>query len=350
MPSCFADRLLDLLPPIYTERDTTGDLRAFLAIPAETLDELKDLIDRLPDAFDIDRCDARFVPLLGALVGYRFDATQDPDMQRREIREIALSYQRKGTIPDIRQALANAGWHGEIEETFPKALRLNRRSRTNAAKLPGHIYSLGVYRLVCDEIVAGLREALAEHHPAGTRVFFTQWLRSQETLDSDLGANVGRVVTLPSDVRPRDAFIVGRTALNSSKPLSWRQNNWSLWQRTDQSTLQQGIDEAAVLISRWHGRSFNGRLNAFALNTDRMRNVDLSERRLAFTCPIAVEPSDVAAQFFFRVANAHLNRSRLARATRQCRVVFREKDQKSTRELGIECATNLYVVTKWPEE
>lgn len=350
MASYFADRLLDLLPPIYQERDTTGDLRAFLAVPAEALDELKDLIDRLPDAFDIDRCDARFVPLLGALVGYRFDATQDPEAQRREIREIVLSYQRKGTIPDIRQALANAGWHGEIEETFPKALRLNKRSRTNAAKLPGHIYSLGVYRLVCDEIVAGLREALAEHHPAGTKVFFTQWLRSQQTVASDPGANVGRVVTLPSDVRPRDAYIVGRTALNSRRPLSWRQNNWSLWQRTDQATVQQGIDQAAVLISRWHARSLKGRLNAFALNTGRTQKVDLSERRLAFTCPIAVEPSDVTAQLLLRVTNGHLNRSKLARATRQCRVIFREKDQKSASELGIECATNLYVVTKWPEE
>ena len=346
----FEDRLLDLLPPLYREHDANGDLEAFLRVPGITLDGLKKLIDELPSIFDIDRCEARFIPLLANIVGYRFDPTRDCDLQRREIRKVVESYRRKGSIPAIQRSLSNAGWEGKVEETFHRALRLNRRSQTNAAKLPGQIYSLGVYRLVCDEIVAGLREALAEQHPAGTKVFFTQWLRSQEALTGDPGANVGRIVTLPSDVRPRDAFIVGRTSLNSRKPLSWRQSNWSLWQRTDQATVQQKIEQAAVLISRWHARSFKGRLNAFALNTGRTQKVDLSERRLAFTCPIAAEPSDVAARLFLRIANAHLNRSKLARATRQCRVIFREKDQKSASELGIECATNLYVVTKWPEE
>ncbi len=84
----FEEKLLDLLPPIYRERDTSGDLQAFLAVPATTLDELKELIDSLPDIWDVDACDPRFLPLLASIVGYRFDSMHDPDTQRREIREI----------------------------------------------------------------------------------------------------------------------------------------------------------------------------------------------------------------------------------------------------------------------
>ena len=69
------DWLLDLLPPIYREQDVTGDLRAFLAIPAATLDEIKSLIDRLPDIWGDDAtlascrfvCDSRI----------QLDATRD---------------------------------------------------------------------------------------------------------------------------------------------------------------------------------------------------------------------------------------------------------------------------------
>ena len=143
----FEDKLLDLLPPIYRERDESGDLRAFLAIPAATLDEIKSLIDALPNIWNVDACDPRFLPLLSAAVGYSFDPTRDPDVQRREIHEIVEQYRRKGSIPAIRRALINVGWQGEVEETFRSALRLNRRSMIARAKLPGELYSLGVYRI-----------------------------------------------------------------------------------------------------------------------------------------------------------------------------------------------------------
>lgn len=94
----FEEKLLDLLPPIYRERDQSGDLRAFLAIPAATLDEIKSLIDMLPDIWNVDACDPRFLPLLSEIVGYHFDPTRDPDVQRREIREIIEQYRRKGSI------------------------------------------------------------------------------------------------------------------------------------------------------------------------------------------------------------------------------------------------------------
>ena len=73
--------------------------------------------------------------------------------QRRLIREAVEIYRRKGTIPAISRSLTDIGWQGGIEETFHKALRLNRCSLVGHSKLPGLIYSLGVCRIESDNIV-----------------------------------------------------------------------------------------------------------------------------------------------------------------------------------------------------
>ena len=62
-------------------------------------------------------------------------------------------YKRTIRQPAIRRALINVGWQGEIEETFRSALRLNKRSVITRAKLPGELYSLGVYRIESRNIV-----------------------------------------------------------------------------------------------------------------------------------------------------------------------------------------------------
>lgn len=348
MSGYFEDKLIDLLPPLYRERDTSGDLGTFLAVPAATLDEFKELIDRLPDIFDIDRCDIRFIPLLAAIVGYRFDPTRDPDTQRREIRETVERYRRKSTVPAIERGLINVGWQGEIEETFRKALRLNNRSVANHAKLPGRIHGLGVYRVECRNLVPGVRAALVEHHPAGMKVFFLQWLLSQESMEDCLIAALRRTVALHSTGRIHDVFIIGRRLLNSDYRLTKRQTTWSYWEITHQSTLSQGFDSAGVIVNRWHGRMPGHKLNSFALNTERLINVELSERRFAFTCE--VETTKPASPIVFRLFREYLNRSKLARSTRSCRILFRQKDFVSSVTDGLEAAANLYKVTEWPQQ
>jgi len=348
MPGYFEDRLINLLPPLYKERDTSGDLQAFLRVPAATLDELKELIDRLPDIFDIDTCDVRFIPLLGEIVGYRFDPTRDPDTQRREIREIAERYRRKSTIPAIERGLINVGWQGEIEETFRKALRLNNRSVANHAKLPGRIHSLGVYRVECRNLIPGVRTALVEHHPAGMKVFFLQWLLSQESMEDCLIAELRRTVALHSTGRIHDVFVVGRRLLNSDCRLTKRQTTWSYWEITHQSTLLQGFEKAGVVINRWHGRTSGHRLNGFVLNAERLLNVELSERRLAFECEVRTTESG-AKPVVFRLVREHLNRSKLVRSTRSCKFTFRQRDLTESAVAGFSAAANLYTVTQWPE-
>lgn len=348
MSRYFEDKLIDLLPPLYAERDASGDLRAFLAVPAAALDELKNLIDRLPDIWNVDACDPGFLPLLAAIVGYSFDPTRDPDTQRREIREIVEHYRRKGSIPAIRRSLINVGWEGEIDETFRSALRLNKRSIANHAKLPGHIHSLGVYRVECRNLVPEVRAALAEHHPAGMKVFFLQWLLSQESMEADFIAALRRTVALHSTGRIHDVFIVGRRLLNSDYRLTKRQTTWSQWQITQQSTLHQGFESAGVIINRWHGRTPGRKLNGFVLNTERLLHVELSERRLSFVCEVETEEPG-AKSVVFRLVRQHLNRSKLAHSTRSCRIVFRQRDITESSAAGFTAAANLYTVTQWPE-
>lgn len=348
MSGYFEDRLMELLPPIYRERDAGGDLSAFLAVPAAALDELKSLIDRLPDIWDVDACDPGFLPLVSAIVSYNSDQRRDPDTQRREIREIVEQYRRKGSVPAIRRSLTDAGWEGEIDETFRSALRLNKRSITNHAKLPGRIHSLGVYRVECRNLVPEVRTALSEHHPAGMKVFFLQWLLSLESMEDDFLAALSRTVALHSTGRINDVFVVGRRLLNSDYRLTRKQTTWSHWNVIQQSTLRQGFESAGVIINRWHGRTPGHKLNDFALNAERLLCVELSERRLSFVCEVETEEPG-AKPIVFRLVREHLNHSKLTHSTRSCRIAFRQRDLTESAAAGFTAAANLYTVTQWPE-
>jgi len=326
MSSYFEKKLIDLLPPLYRERDETGDLETFLKVPASSLDELKLLADRFPEIFDIDRCEDRFLPLLGEIVGHRFDPLSDAARQRRLIREAVEIYRRKTTIPAIGRSLTDLGWQGRIDETFRKALRLNRRSIVGRAKLPGLIYSLGVYRIDSDNIVQGIRPGLVFHHPAGTKVFFLQWLYSLLSMESDFQAVIKKVVERVCLGHLHETFVVSHNALNTDYHLTRKNKTWGWWRITDGTTLMQDVEHAAVCISRWHGRTPRFRLNVGNLNDERLPNLWVSERRAAFCCEIDTKPSEPPVDAFIRLAGQDLNRSRLNRSATACRIKFRQKD------------------------
>lgn len=345
----FQDKLLDLLPPVYREQDTAGDLQAFLRVPAITLDELKELIDRLPSIFDIDNCDVRFIPLLAAIVGHQFDPTRDPDVKRREIREAIESYRRKGSIPAIERSLANLEWKGRIDETFHSALRLNKRSRVSEAKLPGRIHSLGVYRVECDNLVPGLREVLAPHHPAGTKTYFLQWLRSFEAADA-FAATLARLVELVMIGRLHETFVVRHNRLNSGYKLTYREKTWGAWQISCHSTLMQDIERAGTRVLRWLKRTPCFKLNSGSLNAGSLANLWISEGNAAFTCEVDTGSYPRPAQTVLRICKKLLNRSRFGHAQPACHVLFRQRDLYAFAQAGFTSAANLYTVLQWPTD
>ncbi|MCK7511783.1 MAG: hypothetical protein MZV70_52210 [Desulfobacterales bacterium] len=187
MSSYFERKLIDLLPPALPGTGRVGrSRRHFSRCLPSSLDELKVLAERFPEIFDIDRCEARFLPYLGEIVGHRFDPTVDAAAPAAgsSARPSKSTGARAPSPPSAARSPTSA-WEGRIEETFRKALRLNRRSVVGRAKLPGLIYSLGVYRIDSDNLVQGVWKALPFHHPAGTRVFFLQWLYTLLSMESD---------------------------------------------------------------------------------------------------------------------------------------------------------------------
>ena len=348
MAPYFDKKLIELLPPLYKERDETGDLEAFLKIPATALDELKDHIDRFGDLFDVDRCEARFLPLLGEVVGHRFDPKTDAETQRREIREAIEIYRRKGTLPAIGRALADHGWSGRIEETFRQALRLNRRAVVGRSKLPGSIYSLGAYRVESDTVTPGLRDRLTFHHQAGTRVFFLQWLALLMSVESEAEVSSKERVRRIGLGHLHETFVVGSNALNGSHRLTRTRKTWGLWWITAGTRLLHEVARAGVCIRRWHGRHPRFRLNAGTLNAEQLPNVWVSERKLAICCVVETRPKPIPAPTFIRLAGQDLNRARLSRSAPRCTVQFRQKDDYAEARAGFAAAANLFTVTQWP--
>ena len=348
MAPYFEKKLIELLPPRYRERDEMGDLEAFLQVPATVLDELTEHIDRFGELFDVDRCEDRFLPLLGEVVGHRFDRQADAETQRARIREAIEIYRRKGTLPAIGRALADHGWSGRIEETFRQALRLNRRAVVGRSKLPGSIYSLGAYRVASDTVTPGLRDRLGFHHPAGTRVFFLQWLALVGSMESEAEIFSKERVRRIGLGQLEETFVVGSNVLNGEHRLTLAQKTWNLWSVTAGATLLHEVERAGVSIRRWHGRNPRFQLNASALNGEQLPNVWVSERKLALCCVIETRFRPAPAAAFTRLAGQNLNHARLNRSAPACTFGFRQKDDYAEARAGFEAAVNLFTVTQWP--
>jgi len=146
----FEDRLMQLLPQVYRLEDN-GDLRDFLRVFAPTLDWLKAKIDDFPVLWDLDRVPAKFLPFLGALVGYPYNRQRDPEVQRRLIQFRIEFYRRKGALASVERVLHESGVEGLVVENEPWE---------------------GVYKVVVYEPPLWLAPLLEEVHPAGTKWVF----------------------------------------------------------------------------------------------------------------------------------------------------------------------------------
>lgn len=132
--SAHPDRLYDLLPLVYRERDHEKGypLRALLRVITEQVQVVEDDIARLYDNWFIETCEDWVVPYLGDLIGYRpvheagepGDGRDPAELLRNKIlvprREVAntLRYRsRKGTLA-LLELLARdvAGWPARAVE------------------------------------------------------------------------------------------------------------------------------------------------------------------------------------------------------------------------------------------
>lgn len=325
MNTPFAARLLELLPPVYRERDVDGDLAAFLAVPGPTLDEIKGLIDRLPSCWDVDACDDEDLPFLAATLGIALDLRQSSASHRRTIREAVEQFRRKATIPAMHHALERLGWQGQINETYHQALRLNRRAVVSQAKLPGERFSLGVYQVASNWITDGLRAALAPHHPAGTRQFFLQHIREH------LGAEPSLALFPPLDIRTAilardyETFTVGRNGLNTDWHLTVKAKVRELWGVHTGHSVRHDVSQAELLWMRWHAPRCGFRVSRHALNQGRMQNVQTWEAKTGFRGGVDTQHPDSLSHTALRLG-AHRLGTCFGSFEPASHVVFRQND------------------------
>jgi phage tail-like protein len=344
--SWFDTHLLDLLPSVWREQDTTGDLAAFLKIPAVTLDEFKNQVDALPSVFDVDDCDPAFLPLLAALIGWPLDPDAHTDVQRRALREAVEFYRRKGTIPAIVRSLENIGWRGRLIETFRAMLRTNRRARLNAFRLAGTVFNQGVYQIESDNIVPGVRTVLAPHHPAGARVFFLQRMDGAEDVGQDAEAGFRHASRRGAFARQYEDFILNDTGLNSPLPLTRRVTVYGALQVRSGAYAVQEMTASHGIVERWQ-RPIPG----FTVNRDRMNqsdivNADRTAMRLSLELDVDVGRNSG------RTVPLQLNKRRLNQTGPQqgsaYRWCFRQMEDKGEIPASLESAANEYIIRQWP--
>jgi len=170
--SYFEDRLLALLAQTHHQQDN-GDLRDFLGIFAPTLDSMKAMIDVFPQLWDLDHVPDEYLPYLGALIGYPYNYTRDPDVQRKLIRFRIEFYRRKGTRASLARILEENGVTATILENVPEE---------------------GVYQVIADSPPPWLPPLLEEAHPAGTKwVYLVTWTKDVEDRTATV-TTMGRIV------------------------------------------------------------------------------------------------------------------------------------------------------------
>ncbi|MCE5313991.1 MAG: phage tail protein [Armatimonadota bacterium] len=171
----FSKRLMGLMPDVYAQCDTSGDLQTFFNVIGPTLDDLKACIDGITELVSPNDCQPDFLSYLAALVGAEFDSTASPTPQRRKIQEAIERYRRTGTKSALARELAALGWTGAIIETYHSVLRLNYSSTLNNRKLPGSKYNHGIYYITQPLKDNSEFYSIAENHqPAGTICWFEE--------------------------------------------------------------------------------------------------------------------------------------------------------------------------------
>ena len=313
MSDWFKTHIHELLPAVYLEEDQQGDLKTFLQLVAEVLDELKGAMDAFPDIFAVERCNERFLPLLASLVGCPSKRSFPIETQRRLIREAVESYRRKGTLPVLMQELSNSGWQGHIEETFKQTCRLNNRSRLATSRLPGKLYSLGVYRVVSDSQSENVRKIVEKHHPAGTAVFFGQGMvAGPDQNDEPVLINLA-LIHQTAYCRTAQNFQLNSNRLNSSHHLNIQYLPACTMLITTSSQTKATIDYSALILSRYQGRKNTFQLNDLSLNKNEL--VVCTPNEINLTCHSLVYTGDDYAKVLpgsgFRLSKNQLNNKTL---------------------------------------
>ncbi|MEI6634496.1 MAG: phage tail protein [Chlamydiota bacterium] len=152
---------------------TAGDLHDFRAISALGFDRIEALIDGMAHLVDVDTIPDVYLAYLGALIDYDYDWTRDAEVQRKEIKNLILSYRMRGTKPGILRALRLAGYKAEIYEPYTRTFQLGTEGRgfQDGIKLSDEKYSHCTFEVQLREVCRDLWDILWDQVPRGKRMF-----------------------------------------------------------------------------------------------------------------------------------------------------------------------------------
>jgi hypothetical protein len=145
-PYGMADQMYGLLPRIYHRYDTglprpegveekerhKGQLRRFLDLPGEQLDQLYSFCRAMLDLKTLDRVDGNLLPLLADWIGWQPDFRREIDTQRNEVRYAPHLYRTIGAIPAVEATVKRViGWESRAKEFEQNVCVSNRPERLN---------------------------------------------------------------------------------------------------------------------------------------------------------------------------------------------------------------------------
>ncbi|QAT84704.1 hypothetical protein EJ065_3137 [Corallococcus coralloides] len=120
-----SQRLIQLLPGLYTARDSTladRPLLKLLAVLGMELDAFARAVEQLRDDHFVERAGPQALPLLAELMGARL-ITDDPRVQRGVVARAVAWRRRKGTLASLEEVLSVTSlWDAEVDESFRSLL------------------------------------------------------------------------------------------------------------------------------------------------------------------------------------------------------------------------------------
>lgn len=121
MGTWFLDNLLRLLPEeyAYLDRDL-GDLKDFLEVIAISFDEFDGFIEDFASIFDVDTCEAKYLPYLAKMLNYPLSERDTVESQRLQLRYAVEGYKRKGLEESFRILFYSLGYIVSLSELWTK--------------------------------------------------------------------------------------------------------------------------------------------------------------------------------------------------------------------------------------
>jgi len=154
MANYAVDDLINLLPPIMVELDSSGDLKDFLEVFVDTLNYFDDKLNNMANFYNVNEVDSSFLKVIAEQLGVLFNFNFTDEQLRSSIQKAVSWYKIKGTKSALQKLLQSLGYIGAITElAIDPSAPTNKFADTSDFKPEGDMDSLtGWNTLIADTL------------------------------------------------------------------------------------------------------------------------------------------------------------------------------------------------------